>query len=656
MNPPSNSSPARPSREARRLVDRAGKVSRAAISAALRTYRRILPMEVRILIPEGVRQTAKWSLGIKDPIVRIEELRRRLNDLGFVERALNEFNQLTEGAEPIERDLAIWNLAVWHANRGSPESAAAALALLDKGLDEIAQPELRRREAILRAECHAVLGNIKAGRSEVAKALAQTAHADLFLAAANLSTNPSERIAHINRALALYKLPCVALQSEGNESIYDALTVTESLPTANGPKISVIIPAFNAAEHISTALNALSAQTWRNLEVLVVDDDSSDATAEIVTSFAERDERIKLIRAGANRGSYVARNIGLGEASGDFVTTHDSDDWSHPNKLETQARHLVSNPRAAANMSQQARSTSDLFFYRRGHPGHYIFDNMSSLMFRREAALQKLGYWDSVRFGADSEFIERIRLTFGRSSVASLSDAGPLSFQRQLDTSLTGSSVFGYHGFLMGARLAYHQASRRHHRARQRRYAFPQDSRPFAVPEPMRPVREVAKGQTRAFDVILVSDFRLPRQVKTRALAHIDKEREQGRSIGLVQMARYEYDPAAPVRKEFRALEDQGKVQFIVAGEHAVCERLVVLHAPVLEDFQRFMPDIKAKTVDVLLREPPKALASSEALEEWLEGCMKNATRYFGSAGNWNCLDPIVQTAISNAKNHLSPN
>ena len=108
----------------------------------------------------------------------------------------------------------------------------------------------------------------------------------------------------------------MALQPDGDLPIYDKLTVPEALPLSDGPKVSVIVPAFNAAEHISTALKALSVQTWKNIEVLVVDDQSSDATTERVASFAEHDSRFKLIHAGANRGPYVARNIALNEASG----------------------------------------------------------------------------------------------------------------------------------------------------------------------------------------------------------------------------------------------------------------------------------------------------------------------------------------------------
>ena len=271
------------------------------------------------------------------------------------------------------------------------------------------------------------------------------------------------------------------MRTEKGDTPYDQLVVTDTLESAEGPKISVIVPAFNAAEHIATAMDALIAQTWTNFEALVVDDLSSDNTAEVVAAFSERDPRIRLIRAETNRGSYVARNIALREATGEFVTTHDSDDWSHPRKLEIQARHLIDNPGVIANMSQQARTVSELHFHRRGSPGFYIFDNMSSLMFRRERATEKLGFWDSVRFAADSEFIARLRLIFGEDAVASLTGAGPLSFQRQSESSLTGSSAFGYPGFFMGARLAYHQSSRRHHRfAKPLFYEFPQQEK--AVP------------------------------------------------------------------------------------------------------------------------------------------------------------------------------
>jgi len=609
--------------------------ARAVTTAALPYYRRAVPTGLRALIPDDVRRLLKWGLGVKDPIVRVHEHRRRLNDLGFVERALEDLEHLAENSDAFARQRAIWFLVVWHANRRSPEGSAEALALLDRGLEDTGEPDMSRKEAVLRAECLATLGDTDAAAGVIAAALQNEPHADLYLAEANLYADPAERLAYVNKALGLYGLPLLSLRPDETEPLYDRLMVSEALPEADGPKISVIVPAFDAADHIATAMEALTTQTWKNLEVLVVDDQSRDPTVDVVTAFSERDPRIKLIRAPANRGSYTARNIALGEATGEFVTTHDSDDWSHPRKLEVQARHLMSNRKAAANMSQQARATSELSFHRRGQPGFYIFDNMSSLMFRREPVTKKLGFWDSVRFGADSELIERIRLAFGRNSVASLADAGPLSFQRQSESSLTGSSAFGYPGFSMGARLAYHQSSRRHHRnGKQLFYEFPQQERPFAVPEPMWPEREVAEGRRRQFDVVFASDFRMLGDVKARSLVNIEQE-TPGNRVGLIQLACYDFDPWSQVQPVFLNLADQGEVEFIVFGERVRCNRLVVLHAPVLETFQRFVPDVEAQVVEVVVNDELMQLKTSENFVRWRDTCMENMRRYFGSSGDW---------------------
>jgi tetratricopeptide (TPR) repeat protein len=634
------------SRRVDRLRDSVVGRARAVTTAAIPYYRRALPTGLRALIPDDVRRLLKWGLGVKDPIVQVHEHRHRLNDLGFVERALADLEHLAENSDAFAQQRATWFLAVWHANRRSPEGSAEALALLDRGLEDTGEPDMPRKEAVLRAECLATLGDVEAAGAVIEAALRDEPHADLHLAEANLYADPEERLARINKALRLYDLPLLSLRPDESEPLYDRLTVPETLPAAEGPKISVIVPAFDAAEHIATAMQALIAQTWRNLEVLVVDDLSRDSTADVVAAFSERDPRIKLIRAPANRGSYTARNIALTQATGAFVTTHDSDDWSHPRKLEVQARHLMSHPKAAANMSQQARATSELSFHRRGNAGFYIFDNMSSLMFRREPVTKKLGFWDPVRFGADSEFIERIRLAFGRNAVTSLAEAGPLSFQRQSESSLTASSAFGFHGFFMGARLAYHQASRRHHRAKRLYYDFPQETRPFAVPEPMWPKREVAKGERRKFDVVLVSDFRLASGFKARNLARVEEERRQGHRVGLVQMACYDFDPTARVQSAFLDLADRGEVHFVVVGEKVSCARLAVLHPPVLETFQRFVPEIEAEAVEVAVDEIPAGLSTPEAIQGWLERCRGNAERYFGSAGTWSAEDPSLAALL----------
>jgi glycosyltransferase involved in cell wall biosynthesis len=98
-------------------------------------------------------------------------------------------------------------------------------------------------------------------------------------------------------------------------------------------KISVIIPAYNTEEYITDCLTSLQNQTYPHFEALVVNDGSTDRTAEIVGKFSEKDQRFVLINQ-KNRGPSAARNRGLEEANGDFVYFMDSDDYIAPETFE----------------------------------------------------------------------------------------------------------------------------------------------------------------------------------------------------------------------------------------------------------------------------------------------------------------------------------
>lgn len=99
------------------------------------------------------------------------------------------------------------------------------------------------------------------------------------------------------------------------------------------PLISVIIPAYNAAPYLGECLESVIAQTFRDIEIIVVDDGSTDATAEIARNFAASDSRIRLLSK-PNGGQSSARNFGLRESLGRFVCFVDSDDLLYPDSLK----------------------------------------------------------------------------------------------------------------------------------------------------------------------------------------------------------------------------------------------------------------------------------------------------------------------------------
>jgi len=97
--------------------------------------------------------------------------------------------------------------------------------------------------------------------------------------------------------------------------------------------VSVVIAAYNAEAFISDTLKSILAQTYRNFEVIVVDDGSHDQTAEIVRSYAEIDDRIRLIQQ-ENSGVAASRNLAIQHSSGEYIAPIDADDIWYPKRLE----------------------------------------------------------------------------------------------------------------------------------------------------------------------------------------------------------------------------------------------------------------------------------------------------------------------------------
>ncbi len=96
-------------------------------------------------------------------------------------------------------------------------------------------------------------------------------------------------------------------------------------------KISVIIPAYNSEKYIERCLNSIINQSYRNIEIIVVDDCSTDTTSYIIQKFCKLDNRIRHIKLPANKGVGYARNIGIKNATGEYLGFVDSDDWIDSN-------------------------------------------------------------------------------------------------------------------------------------------------------------------------------------------------------------------------------------------------------------------------------------------------------------------------------------
>lgn len=107
--------------------------------------------------------------------------------------------------------------------------------------------------------------------------------------------------------------------------------------------VSIITPAYNSSKYIHFTIESIISQTYKNWELLITDDFSSDNTTQIIESYAKNDSRIKLFKLEKNYGAGVARNCSLKNATGRYVAFCDSDDQWKKNKLELQLKFMREN-------------------------------------------------------------------------------------------------------------------------------------------------------------------------------------------------------------------------------------------------------------------------------------------------------------------------
>jgi len=109
------------------------------------------------------------------------------------------------------------------------------------------------------------------------------------------------------------------------------------------PLVSVIMPAYNAEKYISESIESVITQSYKNWELLITDDRSTDATQQIINEYAIKDQRIKLYINEQNGGAGVARNNSIKQANGRFIAFLDADDKWLPEKLTKQISFMLKN-------------------------------------------------------------------------------------------------------------------------------------------------------------------------------------------------------------------------------------------------------------------------------------------------------------------------
>jgi len=170
------------------------------------------------------------------------------------------------------------------------------------------------------------------------------------------------------------------------------------------PLVSVVMAAYNSEAYIREALESVLAQDWSPFEVVVVDDGSTDGTADIVRSFAGVHYLLQ-----ENAGPSAARNAAIAASSGELVANFDSDDLLPPTRLRVQAEFLLAHPELGAVFGRQEWLNAPDWMARDAVYGDVDGIPLSSAMFRRNVLEELGGYDTSFTHGEDTDLLIRMR-------------------------------------------------------------------------------------------------------------------------------------------------------------------------------------------------------------------------------------------------------
>jgi tetratricopeptide (TPR) repeat protein len=505
---------------------------------------------------------------------------------GYSTHALQDLHSIVTSRRMLAglRADAAWVLARWHTARGE-YALGLHYALLMRALDKKRGGE--KGQVLLEVDCLNRLGRADEARRCLEEALRKLKGepADYCLAYANVlhaaGASDAERLEWINRIFARQGFAELALLDEQSPLAIDNLRARDDVAAHDGPKVSVLMPAYNSAATIEKAIRGLLAQSWRNIEIIPVDDCSPDETWSVLQAYAEQDSRIVPIRHAVNMGAYGARLTALERATGEFITVHDADDWSHPQKIEVQVKALLEDESLVACMSSWCRASRDLYINRVGViPGPNLQrQNESSLMFRR-SLVESLGAWDRVRAGADTEYIWRIQAVYGKRAIKVVHEEVPLSFSLSQEDSLTQTGPTHVKTIFYGTRRVYREAQRWwHNSASPAALKMPLKASGRRLPAP--PNLLARRPPPREYDLLLVADFTLAEGVGGYAEGLVTAALQAGYRVALFHWGRYEKPAMRPVRDAYQALAAEGRLD-ILAAEDALYARCALVCDPMV--------------------------------------------------------------------------
>jgi pentatricopeptide repeat protein len=180
---------------------------------------------------------------------------------------------------------------------------------------------------------------------------------------------------------------------------------------ATEPKVSVVLTCFNAEDTIEESVESILNQSYKNLEVIVCDDASTDRSWQVLCAMQKRCSSVSVLRNNANYGTYLSKNRAIDRATGEIILFQDSDDISHPQRVAIQVSALLADDSLIATRTKYLR-------YNESNEQIVPVANLQSkyglitLAVWKKAFLE-IGFFDAVRRAGDDEWVQRLVHLYG---------------------------------------------------------------------------------------------------------------------------------------------------------------------------------------------------------------------------------------------------
>ncbi|WP_430868442.1 glycosyltransferase family 2 protein [Demequina aurantiaca] len=363
-------------------------------------------------------------------------------------------------------------------------------------------------------------------------------------------------------------------------TLFDRVEGSSTPTISDGPLVSVVMTTFQRDEEILNSVRSILAQSWSNLELLIVDDASGPEFEPLLATLEGLDPRVRVIRQRENRGAYVGRNTALAQAQGEYVTFQDDDDWSHPQRIERQLAPLIDDLLVHSTLSLCLRTSEELRFRNSAAPASTT--NSSSIMFRARD-LSVLGGFDTVRKAGDTEFILRLKSSLPGHQVVV---EETLAFVRLTQGSLSRTD-FGP-GRSHPTRQEYWESSAWWH-SRISLGAHPflealDGRRSFPAPRRFIDASQLENARS-DYEIVIAGDFGSIAPWLSRTWELLQLAINTNTTVGIIHLS----DPAGQsgrltrIAPEVRQLVNDGVVDRILPNDDVRIRSLVVADASVLE-------------------------------------------------------------------------